>query len=64
MKLKTVLAIMRVLDKTIPKDMSDGPLGIATEDIYKYYSESKEEWIDILELDVIHAIRIIRKIGA
>lgn len=57
MKLKTVLAIMRVLDRTIPKDMSD-------EDIYKYYSESKEEWIDILELDVIHAIRIIRKIGA
>jgi hypothetical protein len=57
MKLKTVLAIMRVLDRTIPKDMSD-------EDIYKYYSESKKEWIDILELDVIHAIRIIRKIGA
>jgi hypothetical protein len=55
MKLKTVLEIMKALGKTIPVDMSEE---------YQYYSDSKEEWVDILELDVIHAIRIIRKIGA
>jgi hypothetical protein len=55
MKLKTVLAIMKASDLTIPVDMSEE---------YQYYSDSKEEWVDILELDVIHAIRIIRKIGA
>ena len=55
MKLKTVLAIMKALGKTIPVDMSEE---------YQYYSDSKEGWVDILELDVIHAIRIIRKIGA
>ena len=55
MKLKTVLAIMKALGKTIPLDMQEEVKG-------EYFSESKEEWIDILELDVIHAIRIIRKI--
>ena len=54
MKLKTVIAIMNALGKTIPMDMAEK---------YQYYSESKKEWVDILELDVIHAIRIIRKIG-
>ena len=52
MKLKQVLEIQRVLGKTIPVDM---------EDEWVYYSESKDELIDILELDVIHVIRIIRK---
>tara|TARA_R100000963_G_C4600881_1_gene74622 strand:+ start:268 stop:468 length:201 start_codon:yes stop_codon:yes gene_type:complete len=66
MKLKTVLAIMSALGKTIPDDIEYmkedyGPDSVSGS---RYYSDSKEEWIDILELDVIHAIRIIRKIGA
>tara|TARA_R100000458_G_scaffold50013_1_gene49960 strand:+ start:4207 stop:4482 length:276 start_codon:yes stop_codon:yes gene_type:complete len=52
MKLKQVLEIEKILGKTIPVDM---------EDKWVYYSESKDELIDIMELDVIHAIRIIRK---
>ena len=47
---------MKALGKTIPLDMQEEAKG-------EYFSESKEEWIDILELDVIHAIRIIRKIS-
>ncbi len=63
MKLKTVLAIMKALGKTIPVDMSEE---YQYNQLHRqfYYSDSKEEWVDILELDVIHAIRIIRKIGA
>ena len=30
-------------------------------DRYEYYSESKEEWVDIAEMDLIHAIRVLRK---
>jgi hypothetical protein len=26
-----------------------------------YHSDSREEWVNIMELDVIHAIRILRK---
>jgi len=63
MKLKTVLAIMKALGKTIPVDMSEEYQYNQLQRQF-YYSDSKEEWVDILELDVIHAIRIIRKIGA
>ena len=61
MKLETVLAIMKALGKTIPYDIElmERDSGKA----YEYCSDSREEWFDILELDVIHAIRIIRKIG-
>ena len=52
MKLKQVLEIQKVLGKTIPVDMAEK---------WVYYSDSREEWIDIMELDVIHAIRILRK---
>lgn len=51
MKLKQVLEIQKVLGKTIPIDMADK---------YVYYSNSREDWVDIMELDVIHAIRILR----
>lgn len=53
---------MKALGKTIPYDIElmERDSGKA----YEYYSYSKEEWVDILELDVIHAIRIIRRIGA
>ena len=52
MKLKQVLEIQEVLGKTIPIDMNHK---------WVYYSDSREEWVDIMELDVIHAIRILRK---
>ena len=53
MKLKQVLEIQEILDnRRIPVDMAEK---------WVYHSESREEWIDIMELDVIHAIRIIRK---
>jgi hypothetical protein len=53
MKLKQVLAIQEILDKKrIPIDMKEK---------WVYHSESRGEWIDLMELDVIHAIRILRK---
>ena len=52
MKLKQVLEIQEVLGKTIPVDMAEK---------WVYHSESRGEWIDLMELDVIHAIRILRK---
>ena len=53
MKLKQVLAIQDILDKRrIPIDMAED---------WVYYSKSREEFIDILELDIVHAVRILRK---
>ena len=52
MKLKQVIEIQKVLGKTIPVDMAEK---------WVYYSESRDEWVDVMELDVIHAIRILRK---
>ena len=52
MRLKQVLEIQEVLGKTIPIDMNHK---------WVYYSDSREEWVDIMELDIIHAIRILRK---
>tara|TARA_R100000426_G_C4769604_1_gene90398 strand:+ start:421 stop:600 length:180 start_codon:yes stop_codon:yes gene_type:complete len=52
MKLKQALQIQKILGKTIPVDMYE---------TYEYYSESKEEWVDIAEMDLIHAIRVLRK---
>ena len=52
MKLKQVLEIQEVLGKTIPIDMNHK---------WVYYSDSREEWVDIMDLDIVHAIRILRK---
>ena len=52
MKLRQALEIQKILGKTIPVDMYD---------IYEYYSESKEEWVDIAEMDIVHAVRVLRK---
>ena len=53
MKLKQVIAIQEILDKRkIPVDMAEK---------WVYHSDSRDEWVDIMELDVIHAIRILRK---
>ena len=55
MKLKQVLEIQEVLDGTkraTPIDM---------EEKWVYYSNNRGIDMDIMELDIIHAIRIIRK---
>ena len=52
MKLKQVLKIQEVLGNKIPVYMKQK---------WAYHSESRGEWIDLMELDVIHAIRILRK---
>jgi len=53
MKLKQIIAIQNIIDNIrIPIDM---------EEKWEYYSDSREEYVDIMELDIIHAIRIIRK---
>jgi len=52
MKLKQVLEIQKILGNKIPVDMAEK---------WVYHSESRGEWIDLMELDVIHAIRILRK---
>ena len=53
MKLKQIIAIQNIIDnRKIPIDM---------EEKWEYYSDSREEYVDIMELDLIHAIRIIRK---
>ena len=52
MKLKQALKIQEVLGNKIPVDMAEK---------WVYHSDSREEWVDIMELDVIHAIRILRK---
>jgi hypothetical protein len=52
MKLKQVLKIQKVLGDKIPIDMNEK---------WVYHSESRGEWVDLMQLDVIHAIRILRK---
>lgn len=52
MTFKEVLKIQEVLGKKSPVDMNEA---------WVYHSNSRDEWLDIMELDVIHAIRIIRK---
>ena len=52
MKLKQILKIQEVLGNKIPIDMAEK---------WVYHSDSRDEWVDIMELDVIHAIRILSK---
>ena len=52
MKLKQILKIQEVLGNKIPIDMNEK---------WVYHSESRGEWVDLMQLDVIHAIRILRK---
>ena len=52
MKLKQILEIQKTIEGKLPIDMYDK---------WVYYSDSKQDWVDISELDVVHIIRIIRK---
>ena len=52
MKLKQILEIQKTIEGKLPVDMYDK---------WVYYSDSKQDWVDISELDIVHIIRIIRK---
>ena len=54
MKLKQILEIQNIIEGKLPDDMNEK---------WKYYSDSKEDWIDMEELDVVHLVRIVRKSG-
>ena len=54
MKLKQILEIQKTIEGKLPVDMYDK---------WVYYSDSKEDWIDMEELDVVHLVRIVRKSG-
>ena len=57
MTLEEVLKINDVLStRRTPCDMPD-----REENVTEYYSKSREEWINILDVDIIHLVRIIKK---
>ena len=54
MKIGKLLKIQEVIeDRATPCDM--------TENDYWYYSESKDTMIKLLDMDLIHFIRVVRK---
>ena len=54
LKLKTIINLSRALGNTIPCDMEEQLKE-------KYLSESKGEWVEIGEMDIIHFIRAFNK---
>lgn len=54
MNLKTIIKISKALGNTIPCDMDEQLKE-------QYLSESKGEWIEIGEMDIIHFIRAFNK---
>ena len=52
MKVKKLLELQALIeDKKIPADM--------IEDDFNYWSRSKGEWVNILDMDLIHVIRAL-----
>ena len=55
MKIKTLVAIQSIIDgRTIPRDMEEENF---------YYSESREEFIDIMDMELHHFIRAFVKMS-
>ena len=55
MKVRKLLEIQsKFEDRIIPSDMNEN-------DLEEHYSESKEDWISILDMDLIHLIRSYSK---
>ena len=55
MKIKEVLELQKAINnRTIPCDMYEG---------HEYWSESKKEYQDFLDMDLIHVLRIAIKYG-
>ena len=56
MTLEEILKINDVLSKrATPCDMPD-----REENLTEYFSKSKKEWINILDVDIIHLVRILK----
>ena len=52
MKVKKLLELQALIeDKKIPADM--------IEDDFNYWSRSKGDWVNILDMDIIHVIRAL-----
>ncbi len=57
MTLEEMLKINDALSKrATPCDMPD-----REENVTEYYSKSRKEWINILDIDIIHFVRIMKK---
>lgn len=55
MKVRKLLKIQSTFEEAVvPRDMNE-------EDLEKHYSESKNEYIDIVDMDLIHLIRSYSK---
>ena len=55
MRIKELLAIQRIIDgREIPYDLNREKLPI-------YYSKSKDTYLNILDIDLIHVLRVLTK---
>ena len=51
MKIKKLLELQSVIEnRAVPCDMTDN---------IKYYSRTKEEWVSILDMDLVHVVRAL-----
>jgi len=51
MKIKKLLELQSVIEsRAVPSDMTDE---------FKYWSRSKGEWVNILDMDLIHVVRAL-----
>ncbi len=50
MKIKQALDISKTMGYNVPADMTDDIL---------YWSETKQEWISILDMDIVHVVRAL-----
>jgi len=54
MRVETVLNIIKAIGITIPSDMYEE---------HKYWSESRKEYREFLDMDIIHVFRVAIKYG-
>ena len=51
MKIKKLLELQSVIEnRVVPCDMTDE---------FKYYSRTKEDWVNILDMDLVHVVRAL-----
>ena len=50
MKIKQALDISKTMGYNVPADMTDDIL---------YWSETKQDWISILDMDIVHVVRAL-----
>ena len=61
MKIRKLLEIQSVIeDRKIPVDMTaNGGDWAFNDDKFKYWSKSKSDWVNILDMDLVHVIRAL-----